>query len=107
MCFYIHHCVHTLRTPQPGPAFLSEVSTFADNIIRPESIRSNYEVDNAPPISAEEAVKAVVAFFESAITPEKEDENGENEKEHDESAGVVELYFAETSDCRFGVSLGP
>jgi hypothetical protein len=53
----------------------------------------------------EEAVKAIVAFFE--ITPEKEDDDGENEKEHDESAGVVELYFAETSDCRLGVSLGP
>ena len=46
-----------------------------------------------------------MAFFESAIAPEKEDEDG---KEHDESAGVVELYkFDETSDCRFGVSLGP
>jgi hypothetical protein len=103
MC--IHHCVHTLRTPQPGPAFLSEVSTLGDNIIHPESIRSNYEVDNAPPMPAEEAVKAIVVFFE--ITPEKEDDDGENEKEHDESAGVVELDFDETSDCGFGVSLGP
>jgi len=44
-------------------------------------------------MSAKEAVKAIVAFFESTITPENEDEDGENETEHDESAGVVELYI--------------
>ena len=77
------------QVPRPNP-FRAPSSSF----IHPESIRAKYEVDNAPRMSAEgareEADKAIVAFFESAITPEKDDEDGENEKEQDESAGVVE-----------------
>lgn len=45
-------------------------------------------MDIVPKMSAEDADKAIQTFFESAMTPEKE--NGEEDGDGDENYGVVE-----------------
>jgi SNF2 family DNA or RNA helicase len=70
------------QVPRPNPVRAPSSSTF----IHPESIRQEYAVDIVPKMSAEDADKAIQTFFESAMTPEKE--NGK--EDGDENAGVVE-----------------
>jgi len=72
------------QVPRPQPYRAPSSSAF----IHPESIRQEIPMDYAPRMKAEDADKAIQTFFESAMTPEKEDRK--EDEDENENAGAVE-----------------